>query len=356
VHVPPVSGPFRLRAEHDIEDLPDLHAVVTYQELDSLEPLRRAVRDGYADVHAEVRAQIELNLFQKLTLMAPGAWVTLKVHQQVPVAVLGGALGRAAAFGVLLAAEPIWMAGQTARAWRQNRTALAERVRAEMRERIVALETRYELKSRDGTQVAMHAWSMGFLVGKGRLLATAEALEPWSFDDSLAQSLDRGDVTLDEAQFDVLATPMPDTSGAGTTFSLRQKDLRIVGKPGGDEIAISAITKRHYHVRFRNSNSNAVLFEIPALRNSEAQLELANESGDGAWQSAAVVRWDHSESGGEPILWMTEARWEEGRYHIKDLVDGSAIGSPLWMDGGIVGLLQDEGSAVEIGSILKKLR
>jgi hypothetical protein len=356
VHVPPVAGPIRLRAGEAIEGLSDLRAVVTYQELESLEPLRRAVRDGHADVHAEVHAQLELNLFQKLTLLTAGAWVTVPVDQQVAVDVPGGPLGRAAALGALLAAEPVWIAGQAAREWRQNRTALAARVRAELPGRVVALETTYELKSQDGEHVSMCSWSTGFLIGKGELVAPVEAVEPWSFDDLLAQALDRGDVTLDESKVEVLATLFVDNSGASTTYSLQRKELRIVTKLGGGETAISASTKRRYHVRLRNSDANAVLCQIPALKNSGAELELANASGDGRWQTAAVVRLDHAGSRIEPHLWLTEARLEGARYHINDLVDSAAFGSPLWIDGGVVGLLQDEGSAVEIRSALKKLR
>jgi hypothetical protein len=109
-------------------------------------------------------------------------------------------------------------------------------------------------------------------------------------------------------------------------------------------------------VRFRSSDANAVLCEIPALRNSVAGLELAGKSGDGAWQAAAVVRLDRSGSRLEPSLWLTEARLEQGRYHIKDIVDSAAIGSPLWIEDGVVGLLQDESSAAEIKGVMKKLR
>ena len=356
VHVPPVMGPIHLRAGESINDLPQIHAVVTYKELETLEPLRRAVREGHASLHGEVHAQLELSVFQKLALMASSAWVTLPVDQRIAIDLPGGTLGRAAAFATLLAAEPVWIAGQAAREWRQNQSALAARVRSEMSARLVALETRYELKTKQGEHVSMSSRSLGFVTGDGKVVAPGEAAEPWSFDDSLAQALDRGEVTMNDSSYDLLATPMGDGLGERKTYSLQRHELRIVRKPGGGEIGIAASARNRYRVRFRNSDSNAALCEIPALKGSGNSVELARASTESSWRPAAVVRLERSGSRSEPTLWLTEARWDEGRYHIKDVVDSAAIGSPLWMENGVVGLLQDESSAAEINGVLKNLR
>jgi hypothetical protein len=356
VHVPPVMGPIHLRAGESIDDLPKIHAMVTYKELETLEPLRRAVREGHASLHGEVHAQLELSLFQKLALMASNAWVTIPVDQQIAIDVPGGTLGRTAAYATLLAAEPVWIAGQAAREWRQNQSTLAARVRSEMGVRLVALETRYELRTKQGEHVSMSSRNLGFVTGDGEVVAPGEAAEPWSFDDSVAQALDRGEVTMNDASYDLLATPLGDGSGERKTYSLQRHELRIVRKPGGRETGIAAGTRNRYRVRFRNSDSNAALCEIPALKGSGNRVELAKDSKEGSWRPAAVVRLDRSGSKSEPTLWLTEARWDEGRYHIKDVVDAAAFGSPLWMEDGVVGLLQDESSAAEINGVLKSLR
>ena len=355
VRVPPVSGPIRLRAGEGIDGLPELQAVLMFRELDSLEPLRRAVRDGRAEVHALVRAQVELNLFQKLVLWTGGAWVTIPVDQEVPVDVPGGTLGRMAAIGALTVAEPAWIANQSAREWLRNRTALAGRVRAAIPGHLVSLETRCELKSRDGETATLRTWSGGFVIGNGYVVAPAEAVEPWSFDDSLAEAMENGDVTVNEPKTEVLATLVSGGSGAPRTFSLQRKEVRIAKRLSGSESAISVRTKRRYHVRFRNRDFNAVLLGIPALTGAERELDFSASRPGGGWQQAAVVQFDR-QGNGEPKLWLTEALWEDGRYRIKDLVDATAFGSPLWIDGSVAGLLQDESSAAEVNGVLKKLR
>jgi hypothetical protein len=352
VHVPPVAGPFRLRAGEAVADLPDLQIVLTFRELDSLDPLRRAVREGRARVQAQVRAEVELNLFQKLALLANRAWATLKVDQDVTVSVPGGPLGRVAALGALAAAEPVWIAGQSAQNWRRNRTALAESVRSSLPGPLVSLETRYDLKARDGEIAPMRVCRLGMLTADGQVIAPAEVLEPWSFDDALAEAFERGDVSVDESNFEILATPL----STARTYSLKRREVRIVRGLRGAESAISTSTKRRYHVRFRNSDTNAALLEIPALKHGGPGFQMALQAGDGEWRPAAVVRLVRPDSQAAPVLWLTEARLREGRYQIKDPVDTPAYGSPLWIEGGVAGLLQDESSAAEIRGVLKKLR
>lgn len=353
IRVPPVPGPIRLRAGESIVGLPDLRAVLTYRELDSLDPLRRVIRDGRAQVHAEIRAQVELTLFQKLALLTGGAWATVPVDQQVTVDVPGGAIGRIAALGTLLAAEPLWIAGRSANEWRQNRTALAERVRSTLTETLVSFETQYKLKARGGETASMETYRLGFLTGGGQVIAPAEVVEPWSFDNTLAEALDKGDISLDETSTEIVAVPL----AGSRTYSLQRRELRILQTLRATEKAISPTTKRRYHVRFRNSNANAVLFEIPELKSAGPAgpgIVLAGESASGDWQPAVVVRRVGPDI--PPALWVTEARVSDGRYQIQDPVDSSAFGSPVWVHGGVAALLQDESSAVVLGTLLKKLK
>lgn len=357
VRVPPIAGPIRLAAGQQIDGLPELRAVLMYRELDSLSPLRRAVQDGCAHVHAVVRAQIEMNLFEKLMLRTRDAWVTIQIDQDVPIGIPGGPLGRVAATGALLAAEPVWIAGQSAQEWRRNRTALAEKVRAALPGHLVLLETRYQLRARDGEVADLDAWSSGFRIGGGEVVAPAEAVEPWMFNDSVGEALERGDVSVNASKVEILATPVATGSAPARTYSLQQKELRIVKTLSGSETAISTETKHRYHVRFRDRDTNVALLEISALKDSGAGLDPSvrvREVGD--WQPAAVVRFDRQGKAGEPVLWMTEARWEGGRYRIKDPTDTTAFGSPLWTEDGVVGVLQDENSAAEISGLLKRLR
>ena len=356
IRVPPLQGPIRLQNGRLVEGLPDVSAILTYQELESLEPLRRALRDGHAEVHAVLSAQVELTLFQKLVLLAGGAWVRMTVDQQAPVELPGGGITRFAALATLTAAEPIWAASQSAHEFLKSRTALAEQVRTSIPGHLIVFETQYELRSRKGEVARMRASSCGFLVGNGRVVAPAEAAEPWLFDDSIAEALERRDVSVDERNTEVLATVVEgNDADTARTFSLQHHEIRILKKLSASETAISSESKRSYHIMFRNRVNNAVLFEIPALGDSGSGLAFSRQAPGSGWQQAAVVRIDR-EHGNKPVLWLTEARWEDGRYQIRDIVDGTAFGSPLWIEDGVAGLLQDESSAADMNSLSGKLR
>jgi hypothetical protein len=349
VRVPPVPGPIRLRAGEPVSGLSELHAVLSYQELDSLEPLRRAVQDGRARLHAEIRAQLELSLFQKLVLLTGGAWATLPVDQDVTVLIPGGPLGRVAALGTLVAAEPLWIAAQNAREWRQNRTALVENVRSTAPGTLVSLKTSYKLRTRDRETARVEVLRLGFLDRSGQVVAPAEVVEPWIFDDVLAEALSRGDVSLEESMFDIEARPL---SGS-RTYSLQRRELRVVRTLRASENAISP-DKRRYPLRFRNNDSNAALLEIADLKKESSRIGLAGEASAGYWQPAVVVRLTAPDT--EPALWTTRARFANGRYEIQDPVDASAYGSPVWIKGGAVALLQNESSASALAVLLKKLK
>ncbi len=350
VRIAPVQGPIRMRAGEAVESLPELRAVLNYQELEFLDPLRQAVRDGRARIHAEVRAQLELSLFQKIVLGAGGAWVTFPVDQEIAVEVPGGAIGRAAALATLFAAEPVWIAAQGAREWRQNRTALADSVRSLLPRTLVSIETRYNLKARDGQVASVQVYRLGFLRGGGQVIAPSEVVEPWKFDAPVAEALDRGEIVVDSPSVDILVTPV----GESRTYSLRHREVRVVRSLESSETAISAATKRSYRVRFRNSDANAALLEIPERKNAGGGIELAADVADEEWRPAVIVRLVRPD--GRPVLHFTQARLSAGRYQIQDPVDAAFYGSPVWIKGGALALLQDESSGAALTGIGKRLK
>jgi hypothetical protein len=71
------------------------------------------------------------------------------------------------------------------------------------------------------------------------------------------------------------------------------------------------------------------------------------------WQPAAVYKIRREDGQTTPTLWLTQARKESGSFRLKDPLDATAFGSPVWIGGGVAGMLQTEDSAAEVSSILK---
>jgi hypothetical protein len=350
IQVQHLDGPIRLREGESVQSLTSLRATVSYRDLESLDPLRRVVSSGHAQVRAIVRGQVQLNIFQQLLLLTNGVWAISEIDQNVPVSIAGGSLTRLSALTVLWAAEPLWVAGRSAAEWRRNQAEIADAARQFAASRLVALETRYQVVSRQGELASIRSDSAGFLIGKRQVLAPAEVVEPWFFNAPIAEAIQAGDIRLVHETVDIRATAVAEPS---RSFSLKNHELRVLKTLTGGENAISVVTRRQYRVRFRNSDSNAALLEIRPWNASGDLYEFA-EPRTRDWQPAAVMRLYHPAT--EASLWLTEVRLEDGRFRLRHPVDSAAFGSPVWVDGGIVGLLQDERSAAVGQRIVKRLR
>lgn len=346
MQVPSMETLMVLHGKKDTPDLmPELRAHVAYRDLESLEPLRRAVLDGRATLQVEARAQLELRFFEKVALRTWGPWAAVKVDGEVPVNVPGGTVGRWAVAAALTAADPVWIAQGEAREWRRQKKDVALEALDSMRGRIVALETTYTLRNSTGLGVPMDAWFIGFQTGpRNTFVAPAEALEPWLFDEAQAQRIVTGEMTVHPDEVELVAWTTGD-SGTLSSFSSRQHQLRLVKVARDGATGISPITKKKYTMRFRNSEANFALFEIPGWNSSTAGFEAFTEANT-EWQPAAVGRLDRTAATPKLTLWVTEARLENGRYRLKEPVDATAIGSPLWVSGGVVGMVQDGRSAM----------
>ncbi len=355
VGVPPVSGPVTLREGEPVDGLPPLEARLVYRDLESMEPLRRAVSTGSAQVRARIRAQLQLSLFQKIVLLAGQAWIAAPLDQSVPVTVPGGMLGRAAATTALLAAEPVWAAGRAGIEWRQQQSERTQKVREQVAGSLFVLETRYILETSAGETATVRHRSMGFLVSGGGLLVPAEALEPWLFDPAVAEAIDHKDVKVHEKEVEVVATPAAGAAGR-RTFSLREGSLKIVKKLNGSETAISLSDQKRYKVRIRGRESNAALLSLVGSTAGQGGLATAEPAATSDWNDAAILRINPARSGAEPEVVLTTARLENGRIMLSQPADAASFGSPVLVDGKVVGILQDQDSCARALDVLKKLR
>ncbi len=352
VRVKPIYGPFKLKQGQPIGDLPVLKATVAFREMPSLRPLRSAVGDGTAHVHVNLLAQLSLNPLEMLALRSTNAWASTEFDQNLAIDLPGGLVGRAAALASLTAAEPVWTLGNEAQEWRRNRSTFASHANDAFNGPAVSVESSYTIRSRHGETSALHSKFGGMLLPNGRILTTAEAVEPWMFDPSMAEALSRHDV---EILPDSLELTVRQTGGAHD-YSSRRDEVGIVGPKGKYESVLSSHKHATYKLRFRDAEDNIAFLELagshPAHSN-EAKSEAQDDSAE--WQPAAVLR-NALDAQSSPSVWITEARKENGRWMLKDPAGVSALGSPLWIEGGFVGLLQSDSSAMSLKNIPQSVR
>ncbi len=354
IRVPPIEGPLKLRVGEDLTGLPVLTALVPFREVPSLGPLRELVAGGEAHVHGVALVRLDLNPLEMLALRSTSLWAAINIDQDVAIHLPGGILGRAAALAALSAAEPAWVLGNEGREWRRRRSAFAAQAEEVLAKAGVPIECSYEISSRTGETRLLHSESLGFMLPSGRILTTAEAVEPWAFDSAMAESLSRHDIAVTQESVEILARP------EGAIFSTKRKELKVIKQRGEKKHMISAEDKATYRLRFRNSDDNAVVLELKGFHAEEqskaaAQIVRNDQSPVGEWQPAALLRTD-LDTQTAPYVWITEAKKENGRWVLKDPAGVTALGSPIWTEDGVVGLVQDDTSGAATVNLLKSFR
>ena len=351
VNLLPMPGPIRMQAGDAIDRLPPLQARVSYRDLESLEALRQIVREGHARVRGTLRGRLALNLFQKLALMTTGAWVITPLDHEVPVEFPGGALGQLAATAALTIAEPVWSAG---RAWRARADApVLKRAQDAIEGSLFSIETRYQVRSRSGEAAQVTRTTTGFLVDERTVLTPAEAVEPWQFDNGVAEAIQKGEVSIDVRGVEIHAIPIAPGVAPARGFSLQQQQLRLVKLLTGSDDVISTTAKRGFRMRLRARDGNAAILAVSGWAGTAIPIDVAPPTTE--WKPATIARVRRLNDRVEPLYWQTAVRWDGQRYEIRDAVDRDAFGSPIWTETGVIALVQDDASGAALDRLLDRL-
>ena len=346
VFLPPISARFRLSKGQEFRAIGALQAELYFRDLDSLTPLRRMVQDKKADVRATIRLQPDLSLLQRMVLRASGAWVSTTFERSVGVEVPGGMVGRGAALMALAAADSLWVLGRSGLEWRNQRDAFVQQVRATYAPRVLVIETRYQVRGKDGRQALLTWRGLGFHQSGGQVIVPAEAIEPWLFDSTVADAIASGAAEVIKSSLDIVARMT-----TGTSYSLRNGNLKIVRVAQDRSKAISVRRRKVYEVRERNSTANVAKLLITSSLLSKLREATAN----GAAQTVAVFRLRDSAAEQWPEILILSATGENGTTRLVEPVDLRASGSPVINQDGMVGILLDQSTIASMQAIREKL-
>ena len=350
VSIPPADGPIRLREGERVE-LPVLEARLSYRELDSLEPVRRILADQRTRVQSVLRGRLALSMRQKLSLMSGEAWVVSRLDQDVPVTLASGTFSQTVGLMALTLAEPLWATSREMQ--RRLDAAAIEQARLALEGSLVAMETRYSTRQRDGEVAARLHVSTGFIVGDGLVLTTAEAAEPWLFDAGLAEAMHLRKLNVVDTSTDIVLRPLMSDASAREDLTLQRKQLRVTKVLKRSQNAISPTTRDRFRLRFRDIDENVALIAVDGLGGTP--LRAPDSTPASGWQPATVVSLRRHGDIVDPVFQQTSVRWAEGRFVLRDPMGADTAGSPLWTTEGVVGIVQDESSGASLRVVLEKL-
>ena len=344
----PVDQPLRMRAGEPAS-LPPIPVTIYYRDLESLESLQTAVREGRVFVNGQARADLDLNLLDRVTLRQWLGRADLPIHNTIALNVPGGELGRKAAVATIGAAQgAMALAGsalnvlhRTDADWNQN---LALRYAPAM----IFAQARYSLLFNNGQRVDLSVPGLGFRISKDRFVVTAEMIEPWTFDADAALLLRTHEAALVPDSYDLLVWP-GDPSMREPARRMSSGDMRIESLTGKTETVLMPHDSERVRVTLakRDCADNMAVLSFTHEDDWFRAVPAASSSADPqqAWDRLAVF---HLTNAGRLAVILIPGQRKDGRLVFDAPVDQSAFGSPVIAPEGMVGMVQEERSALPI--------
>ena len=304
----PPKVPVVLKA-NDWTTLEPVPVTIYFRDLEALAALRGLLDKQTASIRGAVRFSLDLPLLARIFLFSERAAVAVPVRAEVPFEV--PALARSATMIALSSAEKV-LNRIDASLLKPNRA-------------IVPIETTYVVEWRDGRRDSRTFRSLGVVIANGRLLTTDEAVEPWLYDPETAAGVVSGG-----AMFVSFETKI-----AGQIVKVLQKDSEMervfVPLGNGKEVRVNLAR--------RDTPRNAAIIEY------YSGADAVNVSRRLA-ETVSLYRLTSS----RPQSIDLKASYAGGRIVLDDPL-ANATGSPAFVDGYAVGLMQDEWSAIKIAQI-----
>jgi hypothetical protein len=354
--IEPMEEGLQLRAGVETA-APAVPVTIYFRDLDGLQSIEEAVMAGEIDVTGHARAELDLGLIERIAVGQWNGLADISLAGQLPVVVPGGHVGRSAAILALRGVEKALPTATSALGKLRGYASDPVRESADIyHSSLVTVETHYALILNNGKRIDSDDFWLGFRMSDDLVMLPNEAVEPWRYNPDVMLALQSKTARLDPEARELTIQYFGMT---GDAPSLANGGLRIEVSPRieKESLLVQDGEKRvRVEVAKRDSNSNYdVLRIVPAyLAGSESpvygqrptfngQRPIVNEPAQQSYDHVAVF---HLTPGGKFNVVTTPAHVRGGRIVLDSPVDASAIGSIVVGPEGIVGMVQDERSAM----------
>jgi hypothetical protein len=342
VFASPVTQTMHLAAGASTPLPEPLRVSVYYRDLDSLQPLIALVQTGQAHIQGTADLEADLNPLEKIVLASRHATVVSDFENDVPVAVPGGLPLRLAAVAALGAANQALQSAVSdassaaARFFRERRE-----LAAAYRPALLRVQTDFTLDQGGGQSAAYTCSGLGFRIAADRALAPQRLVHPWAYDAALAEAMQHQHARLIAAAYGLQDAP----AGSLRILALAPQPPQTVFLPegGGRPVRI--------HLQAAAAPANLALLALPAEPAAVPRLDTTD--GPGHWDELASFRLRPGQAA--PEIFFVAAQRQGDAILLADPVDASAWGAPLIGPNGIVGMIQDESTAVSLAAATRLL-
>lgn len=369
VFVPPVSEELDLRPGFRASLRRPMQFTVYFRDLSTLQPLIDLVKGGRIKVEGNALVEAKLDLLPSVLLMKKTAHAPVRIDADLPLDVPGGSLVREQTLKALSVAETGRSILSKSLLYLLGTDETQKRLQDRFGKSVFLAVARYEMRDSNHNRYPVEKMGVAFRAADKQVVTTREMVEPWNFDSVIALKLKRGELTMVKDSFDLLLWP------AGTTYSrlngppiegnaltLKKHDFRLL--PGAAETEKMVATENGARATLvstapRASASNLAVLEFVAAPKTGPPMAPVDGKPDPAGYRAIVA---FRFSAGpftqsvEPEIVRLSARVVDGRLVFDDPIDSSALGSPVLSDDGLVGILQEETSAISYASAAARLK
>jgi hypothetical protein len=369
VFVPPVSEELDLHPGVRASLRRPMQFTIYFRDLSTLQPLIDLVKGGRIKIEGNALVEAKLDLLPSLLLRKKTAHAPLRIDADLPLDVPGGSLVREQTLKALSVAETGRSILSKSLLYLLGTDETQKRLQDRFGKSVLLAVARYEMTDSNHNRYPVEKMGVAFRATDRQIVTTGEMAEPWRFDSVIALKLKRGELTMVKDSYDLLLWPSGTTytrlNGPpieGNAMSLKKHDFRIL--PGTFETEKMVATENGARATLVNtapraSASNLAILEFPADPKTGPPIVPVDGKPDPAGYPAIVA---FRFSAGpytqavEPEIVRLSARVADGRLVFDDPIDSSALGSPVLSDNGLVGILQDETSAISYSAAAARLK
>ena len=370
VFVPPVSEEIELHPGVRASLRRPMQFTIYFRDLTSLQPLIDLVKGGRIKVEGNAILEAKLDLLPSILLMKKTAHAPIRIDADLPLDIPGGSLVRDQTLKALSVAEAGRSILSKSLLYLLGTDETQKRLQDRFGRSVFFAVARYEMTDSNHNRYPVEKMGVAFRATDRQVVTTREMVEPWRFDSAIALKLKRGELTMVKDSFDLLLWPAGSTytrlNGQpieGNAVSLKKHDFRLA--PGVAETERMVATENGTRATLvstapRASASNLAVLEFATSPKSGPPMVAVGDTKIEAGGYRALVAFRFSAGSYtqavEPEIVRLSARVVEGRLVFDDPIDSSALGSPVLSDDGLVGILQDETSAISYANAAPKLK
>jgi hypothetical protein len=370
VFVPPVAEELQFQPGVRVTPRRPMQVTVYLRDLDTLQPLIDLLHNEKVHIEGSALVEAKLDLLPSLLLRSRTAHAPMRFEADLPLFIPGGGSMQAQAIQALTLAEKGRGYVQKTLLALLGTDATRQRLQETFGQSVRFAVARYELTDSNHNRYPVEKMGVAFRIGETKFVTVRELTEPWKFDAALALKLKNKELTLVKDSYDLLLWP----NGSAYTglnskpidanaVSSRRHEFRIaaIGDDEQERMIATETGNKATLVRTtpRASLANLAVLEFDAPPKGGAAITMIDRKPSASGYSALVAfryaagDWMRNV---DPELVRLSARVVNGRLVMDDPIDSSAFGSPVFSDDGLVGVVQDETSAILLANAAAKLK